>query len=68
MLEIVDLSQEIFPGMPVFPGLPEVRITLHASQWDVGVGRDEQLGQLRRLLEEFEARPVGLARRATPAI
>ncbi len=36
MLEIIDLSQEIFPGMPVFPGLPEVKITIHASheQWD----------------------------------
>jgi kynurenine formamidase len=36
MLEIIDLSQDIFPGMPVFPGLPEVKITLHVSheQWD----------------------------------
>jgi|SRR5882672_6080892 len=36
MLEIIDLSQEIFPGMPVYPGLPEVKITVHASheQWD----------------------------------
>jgi kynurenine formamidase len=36
MLEIVDLSQEIFSGMPVFPGLPEVEIHLHVSheQWD----------------------------------
>lgn len=36
MLEIIDLSQEIFTGMPVFPGLPEVTITMHASheQWD----------------------------------
>ncbi len=36
MLEIIDLSQEIFTGMPVFPGLPEVEITLHISheQWD----------------------------------
>jgi kynurenine formamidase len=36
MLEIIDLSQEIFPGMPVFPGHPEVEITLHVSheQWD----------------------------------
>ncbi|HLO00160.1 MAG TPA: cyclase family protein [Pyrinomonadaceae bacterium] len=36
MLEIIDLSQEIFSGMPVFPGLPEVAITMHASheQWD----------------------------------
>jgi kynurenine formamidase len=36
MLEIIDLSQEIFTGMPVFPGMPEVAITLHASheQWE----------------------------------
>jgi len=36
MLEIIDLSQEIFSGMPVFPGLPEVKITLSASheEWD----------------------------------
>ena len=36
MLEIIDLSQEIFSDMPVFPGLPEVKITTHASheQWD----------------------------------
>lgn len=36
MTEIIDLSQEIFSGMPVFPGLPDVAITLHASheQWD----------------------------------
>src|ERR1051325_8929223 len=36
MFEIIDLSQEIFPGMPVFPGLPEVKITMHASheEWD----------------------------------
>ena len=36
MLEIIDLSQEIFAGMPVFPGLPQVKITMHASheEWD----------------------------------
>jgi kynurenine formamidase len=36
MLEIIDLSQEIYSAMPVFPGLPEVEITVHASheQWD----------------------------------
>lgn len=36
MLEIIDLSQEIFQDMPVFPGLPEVKIIIHASheQWD----------------------------------
>jgi kynurenine formamidase len=31
MLEIIDLSQEVFAGMPVFPGLPEVNITIHQS-------------------------------------
>jgi len=36
MFEIIDLSQEIYPGMPVFPGMPEVEISVHASheQWD----------------------------------
>jgi kynurenine formamidase len=36
MFEIIDLSQEIFSGMPVFPGLPPVNMTVHASheQWD----------------------------------
>jgi kynurenine formamidase len=36
MLEIIDLSQEIFSGMPVFPGLPQVAITMHVSheEWD----------------------------------
>jgi kynurenine formamidase len=35
-LEIIDLSQEIYSGMPVFHGLPEVKMTLHASheQWE----------------------------------
>ena len=31
MPEIIDLSQEIFDGMPVFSGLPEVEITVHLS-------------------------------------
>jgi kynurenine formamidase len=36
MPEIIDLSQEIYSGMPVYPGLPEVRISLYASHeaWD----------------------------------
>jgi kynurenine formamidase len=39
MLEIIDLSQEIYTGMPVFPGMPIVEIALHASheEWD-GIG------------------------------
>jgi len=31
MTEIIDLSMEIYPGMPVFPGLPEVEIDVHLS-------------------------------------
>lgn len=31
MVEIIDLSQEIFSGMPVFPGLPQVQISVHQS-------------------------------------
>jgi kynurenine formamidase len=36
MHEIIDLSQEIYSGMPVFPGLPEVKISMHVSheEWD----------------------------------
>jgi len=36
MVEIIDLSQEIFSGMPVFPGLPAVEITMYVSheEWD----------------------------------
>ncbi|HWS86503.1 MAG TPA: cyclase family protein [Pyrinomonadaceae bacterium] len=31
MFEIIDLSQEIFTGMPTFPGMPEVKVTVHWS-------------------------------------
>jgi kynurenine formamidase len=36
MIEIIDLSQEIFTGMPVFPGMPEVNVRMHVSheEWD----------------------------------
>ncbi len=36
MVEIVDLSQEIYNGMPVFKGLPQVKISIHATheQWE----------------------------------
>ena len=36
MPEIIDLSQEIYSGMPVFNGLPEVKISIHATheQWE----------------------------------
>jgi kynurenine formamidase len=31
MKEIIDLSQEIYSGMPVFGGMPAVRMTIHAT-------------------------------------
>lgn len=36
MTEIIDLSQEIYSGMPVFNGLPEVKMSIHATheQWE----------------------------------
>ncbi|MEO0526225.1 MAG: cyclase family protein [Bacteroidota bacterium] len=36
MPEIIDLSQEIFDGMPVYKSLPPVKISIHASheEWD----------------------------------
>jgi kynurenine formamidase len=36
MMEIIDLSQEIYPGMPVFKGMPEVKIRMHRSheEWE----------------------------------
>jgi len=36
MSQIIDLSQEIFSGMPVFKGLPEVKMSVYATheQWD----------------------------------
>jgi kynurenine formamidase len=42
MPEIIDLSQEIYTGMPVFPGLPEVTVTMHVSheEWDGITGSD----------------------------
>lgn len=35
-MEIIDLSQEIYADMPVYKGLPEIKITMHASheEWD----------------------------------
>ena len=36
MTQIIDLSQEIYQGMPVFKNLPQVKITVHNSheEWD----------------------------------
>jgi kynurenine formamidase len=51
MLEIIDLSQEIFSGMPVFPGLPEVKITMHVSheEWDGMIDGDVVSPAVNRL-------------------
>jgi kynurenine formamidase len=51
MLEIIDLSQEIFSGMPVFQGLPEVHITMHVSheEWDGITGSDVVSPAVNRL-------------------
>jgi kynurenine formamidase len=51
MLEIIDLSQEIFSGMSVFPGMPEVAITMHVSheQWDGITGSDVVSPAVNRL-------------------
>ncbi len=51
MIEIIDLSQEIFAGMPVFPGLPEVKITVHQSHEELEgvVGSDVVSPAVNRL-------------------
>ncbi len=43
MFEIIDLSQEIFSGMPVFHGLPEVKISVYATheEWEGITGSGE---------------------------
>lgn len=53
--EIIDLSQEIFTGMPVFPGLPEVSITMHVSheEWD-GIAGSEVVSPAVNRLEMGE--------------
>ena len=52
MLEIIDLSQEIFTGMPVFPSLPEVKITVHQSHEQLdGVTDSDVVSPAVNLLE-----------------
>jgi kynurenine formamidase len=36
MIEIIDLSQEIYEGMPVFKDLPPVKMEIHNSheEWE----------------------------------
>jgi kynurenine formamidase len=51
MTEIIDLSQEIYSGMAVFPGLPEVKISVHVSheEWDGITGSDQVTPAVNRL-------------------
>jgi kynurenine formamidase len=51
MLEIIDLSQEIYTGMPVFPGMPEVAISVHVSheEWDGVTGSEVVSPAVNRL-------------------
>ena len=52
MFEIIDLSQEIFTGMPVSPGLPEVKVTVHLSHEELeGVTDGEVVSPAVNLLE-----------------
>jgi kynurenine formamidase len=55
MLEIIDLSQEIYSGMPVYHGLPEVKISVYASheQWD-GIAGNDVVSPAVNLLEMGE--------------
>lgn len=55
MVEIIDLSQEIFAGMPVFPSLPEVKITVYATheEWD-GINDSDTISPAVNLLEMGE--------------
>jgi len=52
VFEIIDLSQEIFTGMPVFPGLPEVKVTVHVSHEELeGVEDGDVVSPAVNLLE-----------------
>jgi len=51
MPEIIDLSQEIYSGMPVFSGMPQVKISVHATheEWDGITGSDVASPAVNRL-------------------
>ena len=52
MTEIIDLSQEIFTGMPVFPGLPDVKIQIHQSHEQLdGITDSDQVSPAVNRLE-----------------
>lgn len=56
MLEIIDLSQEIFSGMPVFHSLPEV----HHICGELGFTHYENMINLDQLIGRGRFRFIGL--------
>lgn len=50
-MELIDLSQEIYPGMPVYHGLPPVEMTVYASheEWEGLTGSGEVSPAVHRL-------------------
>ncbi len=50
MSEIIDLSRELYDGMPVFSGMPPVRVTVHATheEWE-GIESAESTPAVNRL-------------------
>jgi kynurenine formamidase len=55
MFEIIDLSQEIFTGMPVFSNMPAVKITVYATheEWE-GIDNGDSISPAVNLLEMGE--------------
>jgi kynurenine formamidase len=52
VFEIIDLSQEIFTGMPTFPGMPEVKVTVHWSHEELeGIREAETVSPAVNLLQ-----------------
>jgi kynurenine formamidase len=52
VFEIIDLSQEIYTGMAVFPGLPEVKVTVHLSHEELeGISDSEVISPAVNRLE-----------------
>src|SRR4026208_883071 len=52
MFEIIDLSQEIFAGMPVFPSLPEVKLSSQQSRRQLdGIADSDVISPAVNLLE-----------------
>jgi kynurenine formamidase len=51
MMQIIDLSREIYDGMPVFSGMPPVRVSVHATheEWEGIEGSAETSPAVNRL-------------------